>query len=85
MENEDGSLNKDQVKRELADYRFMLYEVPKVYSEFAELSKPNYTADVIIREIDKRYFNKEFALDDFREMAEDNGELDIKDIEKYLR
>jgi hypothetical protein len=50
VENEDGTLNVDAVKRELADFRHMLNEVPAVY-EFVTggmLSKPNYYARDVI-------------------------------------
>lgn len=48
--NPDGSLNLDQIMRELHDYAFMLKEVPKVYCEVTGglLSKPNYYADSVI-------------------------------------
>lgn len=50
VENEDGTLNVDQVKRELADFHHMLAEVPLVYSHITggELSKPNYYARDVI-------------------------------------
>lgn len=53
--NEDGSINLDQLKKELSDYAFMLDEVPKVYSHIANLSYPNYYASVIIAEADDKY------------------------------
>lgn len=48
--NPDGSVNLDQIKRELADYAFMLDEVPKVYTEVTgnTLFKPNYYANTVI-------------------------------------
>jgi hypothetical protein len=48
--NPDGTINLDQIKRELFDYRFMLHEVPKVYVAVTNglLSKPNYYANEII-------------------------------------
>ena len=41
--NPDGTLNMDAVQRELADYYFMLQEVPKVYDHVTggAISKPN--------------------------------------------
>lgn len=33
VENKDGSLNRDAVMRELADYHFILGQVPLVYDE----------------------------------------------------
>lgn len=48
--NEDGTLNLDQIQRELADYAFILEQVPSVYSEITggTLSKPNYHAKTVI-------------------------------------
>jgi len=46
----DGSLNIEQLKKELADYSFILGEVPKVYLAVTgdALSKPNYHAAGVI-------------------------------------
>lgn len=47
----DGVWDWEQVKRELADYRFLLKEVPKVYIEVSNgrISKPNTYAFEVIR------------------------------------
>lgn len=51
VENEDGTLNKDAVMRELHDFHFMIEEVPKVYEVVTGgmLSKPNYHARGVIQ------------------------------------
>jgi len=48
--NTDGSVNLDQVKRELHDFAFMMGEVSHVYSHVTGgiLSKPNYYASSVI-------------------------------------
>jgi hypothetical protein len=48
--NLDGSINLDQIKRELSDYAFMLDQVPSVYSEVTggTLSKTNYYSGGVI-------------------------------------
>ena len=50
----DGSLNLDQVKRELHDYHTLLDNVPKVYSHVTGglISKPNTVAEAVIAEAD---------------------------------
>jgi len=50
VENPDGTLNKDQVMRELADYTVILEEVPKVYCHITNgrVSYPNTHANVVI-------------------------------------
>jgi hypothetical protein len=57
VENPDGTLNLDQVKRELHDYRWMMSQVPEVYSHVTGgiLSKPNYEARSVINVADEHY------------------------------
>lgn len=50
VENEDGTLNAEQIKKELSDYYFMLEEVPKVYDDVTEgrIGNPmTYASEVI--------------------------------------
>jgi len=65
---EDGTVDMEQVKKELSDYNMILEEVPKVYEHVTggTLSKPNYPADVVITQAD----------DHLNEVVED----EIKDI-----
>lgn len=55
--NEDGSLNVDQVKRELHDYRTTLKNVPLVYDHVSGgmVSKPNTDAVHVIQFADEHY------------------------------
>jgi len=50
VENPDGSLNLDQVKRELHDYWQIMGEVSKVYDDVTggQISKPNAHASAVI-------------------------------------
>ena len=50
VENPDGTLNKDQVMRELNDFSNILNEVPKVYCYITKnrVSKPNTLASAVI-------------------------------------
>lgn len=52
VENPDGTLNLDQVMRELHDYHQMIEQVPLVYSEVTggRISKPNTMASAVIGE-----------------------------------
>jgi hypothetical protein len=54
VETGDGALNKDAVARELSDYSFLMDQVTTVYSELADLSKPNYHAHAILGVINDR-------------------------------
>lgn len=55
VENPDGTLDVDAVKRELADFRHMIREVPLVYDHVTGgmLSKPNYYASSVISAADE--------------------------------
>ena len=50
----DGKLNIEQVKKELADYYFVMKQVPKVYSHITggKLSKIMYEAETVIAHAD---------------------------------
>lgn len=50
VELPDGSLNKDQVMRELSDYTVLLESVSKVYCAITngKISKPNTLPEVVI-------------------------------------
>lgn len=54
IENKDGSLNKEQIMKELFDYSIMLENVPIVYKEVTGglLSKPHHSANSIICEFE---------------------------------
>jgi cupin superfamily acireductone dioxygenase involved in methionine salvage len=83
IQDDKGNLNLDQVKRELSDYSFLMKQASEVYCEFANLSKTNHHANTIINEINKRMINKEYALEDLLEMAED-GYVSVEDIKEYF-
>lgn len=52
---EDGKLNVEQVEKELSDFRFIMEQVPLVYSHITNgnLSKVNYFASAVIGEADR--------------------------------
>jgi hypothetical protein len=54
---EDGTVNVDQLKKELADFYFIMTEAPKVYYHVTggKLSKPMYPADTVCAEADEYY------------------------------
>ena len=66
--NEDGSLNLDQVKRELADWKFAMRQVAKVYCHVTgdTLSKPMYYAEGVISVADEYMEQRiQWAINDF--------------------
>jgi hypothetical protein len=56
VEATGAQLSRDQVARELADYRHLLTEIPKVYDELSggRISKPNTAAHHVIEAADAR-------------------------------
>lgn len=84
IEDKNGNVNLDQVKRELYDYQNMLDQVPQVYIEIANVSKPNTRASYIISELYDRFVRKDYILEDLLEYAE-NGFVSIEDIKEYFR
>ena len=62
---EDGSIDIDAVKCELADYHRMLQEVPTVYSEVTGgiLSKPLYKAEFVLSYFREKYYDKAIVVD----------------------
>lgn len=60
VSNEDGTINIEQVKKELADFSFVMEQVPKVYCHITgdRMSKVMYRAEDVIRVADD-YFNEQ--------------------------
>lgn len=75
--NEDGSINMEQVKKELYDFRIIMNEVPKVYSEITggRLSYLTYPAETVLGVYYEKYGNKAFAVklipDDWADITAD--------------
>lgn len=69
--NEDGTINIEQLKKELCDFSVMIGEVPKVYVAVTggTLSKPLYYADTVISVFNEKYGNKagwvDYLVDDW--------------------
>jgi flagellar biosynthesis component FlhA len=81
----DGKVDMEQVKKELADYRMLLKEVPAVYDELAGFSKPHTRAQVIIDAVNERMIDKQMAFDDLTARSE-NGEvtLTVAELKEYF-
>tara|TARA_R110000803_G_scaffold109250_1_gene177629 strand:- start:569 stop:904 length:336 start_codon:yes stop_codon:yes gene_type:complete len=83
----DGVIDLEQVKLELADFSFLIEQACSVYSELVGLSKPNYPADIIIKEHNERYLDKEIALEDVKDLIKgcsDKEELS-EELLKYFK
>ena len=57
--NPDGSINLEQLKKELSDFSIVMEEVPKVYTHITggKLSYITYQANVVTDEADNYYYN----------------------------
>lgn len=77
VERPDGTLNRDQVMRELSDYRILLEEVPLAYDEVTggRISKPNTDHGWVVAAVDERI--DKYAKDLAREIVEQIGKLDV--------
>jgi len=84
----NGKIDEKQVMKELADFYFVMQEVPKVYCAITggSLSKINYPSEVILGEFEERFWDKEIIIDDIKEMMESAKTLkDLKEeLEGYL-
>ncbi len=75
--NEDGSINLEQVKKELCDFYTVMQEVPKVYSEITGglLSYITYPAETVLMVYRDKYGNKiwahEYLPDDWDNITAD--------------
>jgi hypothetical protein len=78
-----GKPSMTRIKAELSDYRFLLQNVPIVYSELVGLGYPNYPAHVILQEHGERYLNKETTQEDVADMI--NGCTDLEKLKNELR
>lgn len=84
VENKDGTLNRDQVMRELYDYRMVLDNCKNAYMEMTEgnISKANTKFSEIQSIFDEKFFNKEMFIDDLENMIDNKMAFD--DIKKAI-
>jgi hypothetical protein len=84
---EDGTLNLDQVMRELSDYSMLLDYVPKVYMHVTggKLSYPTYPSDTVISVADQ-HLNEvcEQAIKDEIEDREIAANVDLQQVKEYV-
>ena len=84
VENEDGSLNKDQVMRELSDYSMIIDNCTKAYMIMSDgmISKPHTCFFEVENIFDDRYIKKEYVKEEIEGMIEDSS--DFNELKKYL-
>jgi len=73
VENKDGTLNKEQVMKELSDFSFILEQLPRIYMAVTgdKLSKTMYYANTIITCFEEHLNDVvEQAIEDYKEESE---------------
>lgn len=94
IENEDGTLNRTQIYKELSDFYFLMEQVPEIYCAITnnQLSNLMYTAKTVIgvyedcssKEIDEAIENeKEVWKDDHNESI-DKLKKEVKFLQEYI-
>ncbi|MGN1352249.1 MAG: hypothetical protein ACI4VE_05710 [Clostridia bacterium] len=90
VENEDGTLNKDQVMRELSDYSMVMDHCSSAYSVMTDgiISKPNTLFSAVEGIFNENYFNKNTydaygCIDDIKTILNDCD--DINELKNQIR
>lgn len=78
VENEDGTLNKEQIMRELADYSIVMDNCMKAYMEMTEqnISKPLTYFSEVLGVFHERYISKAEMKDDLTDIIQECVDYD---------
>ena len=78
IENEDGTLNKEQIMRELADYSIVMDNCMKAYMEMTEqnISKPLTYFSEVLGVFHERYISKAEMKDDLTDIIQECVDYD---------
>ena len=84
VENEDGTLNVEQVKKELADFSMVMDNCTSAYSEMSGslITKPNTYFSEVLKIFQEKFWNVDFVKDDIRDMLKDVD--DIEELKSEL-
>ncbi len=84
VENEDGTLNKDQVMRELSDYSMVMDNCARAYSLMTKqrISKQNTMFFEVEAIFDELYLDNDIVVDDMVEILKED---DIDELKSQLR
>lgn len=84
VENDDGTLNKDQIMRELSDYLMIINNCESAYSEMTEgnVSKANTQFWEVKSIFEDKFLSKDITQDDIKEMIDNVN--DIEELKKEL-
>ncbi|MED2945461.1 hypothetical protein P4284_24445 [Bacillus swezeyi] len=84
VENDDGTFNTEQVKKELCDYKNLLENASQVYSSFTRYSNPMTDSQFVIDEINEKYIRKDILVEDIKEIAAE-GVISVEEIKELLK
>lgn len=88
VENEDGTLNKEQVKKELCDFSMVMNNCTKAYVEMTcnNISKPNTKFFEVLGIFQEKFLNIECVRDDMRETIENCSTLEelVEELTDYF-
>ena len=78
VENEDGTLNVEQVKKELADYSMVMDNCASAYEEMSGslITKPNTYFSEVLKIFQEKFWNVDFVKDDIRDMLNDVDDIE---------
>lgn len=78
VENEDGTLNKEQIMRELADYSIVMDNCMKAYMEMTEqnISKPLTYFSEVLGVFHERYISKAEMKNDLTDIIQECVDYD---------
>ena len=84
VENEDGTLNVEQVKKELADFSMVMDNCSSAYEEMSGslITKPNTYFSEVLKIFQEKFWNVDFVKDDIRDMLNDVD--DIEELKSSL-
>lgn len=84
VENEDGTLNKEQVKKELSDFSMVMDNCSSAYQEMSGslITKPNTYFSEVLKIFQEKFWNVDFVKDDIRDMLKDT--YDIEELKSNL-
>ena len=85
VENEDGTLNKEQVKKELSDYSMVMDNCERAFMEMTDgnVSKANTKFFEVQYIFEDKFLHKESVKEDLKEIIENIDNLE--DLKKELR
>ncbi|ADP32517.1 hypothetical protein [Bacillus atrophaeus] len=71
IEDEKGNINKDQLMKELSDYKYLLDSIPSVYEEVTchGVSKPFADPKYVMESHREAFINRRYALEDLKNMS----------------